>query len=171
MHVILNDIPPPYSQHPCNNSYFLGGSVVKNLPANAGDMSSVPESGRSPGEDDGNSLQYSCLENPVDREAWKATIHGVAKSRTWLNVHACIITGTWPCVCGKIISPCRRCGLKLTEEYERKVRPFSLTRCMIYMAAYSTGQKAEVQTLSALLWYNRKISLLFPKRHEGPGRD
>ena len=82
MHVILNDIPPPYSQHPCNNSYFLGGSVVKNLPANAGDMSSVPESGRSPGEDDGNSLQYSCLENPVDREAWKATIHGVAKSRT-----------------------------------------------------------------------------------------
>ena len=118
--------PLPHTQHPFNNSYFLGGSVVKNPPANAGDMSSVPESGRSPGEDDGNSLQYSCLENPVDREAWKATIHGIAKSRTWLNVHACIITGTWPCVCGKVISLCRRCGLKLTEEYERKKWDLSL---------------------------------------------
>ena len=118
MHAILNDTPPPYPQHPFNNSYFLGGSVVKNLPANARDISSVPEFGRSPGEDDGNSLQYSCLENPVDREAF--AVHGVAKSQTRLSLHACTITGTGPCVCGKVISPCRRCGPKLTEECERK---------------------------------------------------
>ena len=45
----------------------------------------IPGSGRSPGEVNGNPLQYSCLENPVDRGAWQATVHGVAKSRSWLN--------------------------------------------------------------------------------------
>ena len=49
---------------------FPGGSVVKNLPANAGDVNSVPGLGRSSGEGNGNPLQYSCLENPMDRGAW-----------------------------------------------------------------------------------------------------
>ena len=56
-----------------------GGSVVKNPPTNAGDTSSIPRSGRSPGEENGNLLQYSCLGNPVDRGAWWATVHGAAK--------------------------------------------------------------------------------------------
>ena len=59
--------------------------MVKNLPANAGDirdMDLIPGLGRSPGEGNGNSLQYFCLENPMDRGAWWATVHGVAKSRT-----------------------------------------------------------------------------------------
>ena len=47
-----------------------------------GDMSSIPGSGRSPGGGNGNPFQYSCLENPLDREAWQATVHGVAKSQT-----------------------------------------------------------------------------------------
>ena len=62
--------------------------VVKNPPANAGDMrdtGSIPGSGRSPGVENGNPLQYSCLKNPVDREAWWATVHGVAKSWTWMS--------------------------------------------------------------------------------------
>ena len=62
--------------------------VVKNLPANAGDirdMGSIPGSGRSPGGGHGNPLQYFCLENPMDRGAWWATVHGVAKSQTPLN--------------------------------------------------------------------------------------
>ena len=60
-------------------------SVVKNPPANAGDirvMGSIPESGRSPGEGNGNPLQYSCLQNPMDRGAWQTTVHAVAKSQT-----------------------------------------------------------------------------------------
>ena len=62
--------------------------VVKNLPANARDardVGSIPESGRSPGEGNGNPLQYSCLENPMDGGAWWATVHEVAKSRTRLS--------------------------------------------------------------------------------------
>ena len=58
---------------------FPGGSVVKNLPANIGDTCSSLGSGRSPGEGNGNQLQYSCLENPMDREAWKATVHEVTR--------------------------------------------------------------------------------------------
>ena len=52
-----------------------GGSVIKNPPAHAGDLSSIPGSGKSPGESNGNPLQYSCLENPMKRGAWWATVH------------------------------------------------------------------------------------------------
>ena len=58
---------------------FSGGSVVKNPPANAGDIGSVPRSRRSPGEGNGNLVRYSCLENPMDREVWWATVHRVTK--------------------------------------------------------------------------------------------
>ena len=57
---------------------FPGGSVVKNPPVNAGDMGSILGSGRSPGEGNGNPLQYSCLEKSMDRGVWQATVHGVA---------------------------------------------------------------------------------------------
>ena len=63
---------------------FPCGPVVKNLPANAGDTGSIPGSGRSLRGGNGNPLQYSCLGNPTDREAWRATAHAVAKSRTQL---------------------------------------------------------------------------------------
>ena len=56
-----------------------------NLPADAGDTDSTPGSGRSPGEGNGNPLQNSCLENPMDGGAWQAIVHGVAKSQTWLS--------------------------------------------------------------------------------------
>ena len=59
--------------------------MVKNLPANAEDAGSVPESGRSSGEGNGNPLQHSCLGNPMDRGAWWAIVHGVAKSQTQLS--------------------------------------------------------------------------------------
>ena len=52
---------------------------VKNPPANAGDVGSIPGSGRSPGEGNGNPLQYSCLGNPMDRGAWWTTVHEVTK--------------------------------------------------------------------------------------------
>ena len=62
-----------------------GGSVVKNTPANAGeagDSASTPQLGRSPGEGNGNLLQYSCLGNSMNRGAWWAAVHGFTKSQT-----------------------------------------------------------------------------------------
>ena len=58
---------------------FPGASVVENSPANARDTGLIPRSRRSPGEGNGNPLQYSCLENPIDRGAWRATVHRVTK--------------------------------------------------------------------------------------------
>ena len=72
---------------------FPGGSVVKTPSANAGDSGLIPQSGRSPGEGNGNPLQYSCLENPVDRGAWWASVHRVTQSQTQLKrlgMHACM---------------------------------------------------------------------------------
>ena len=66
-------------QYNCFLMGFPGGSAVKNPPANTGDMGSIPGSGRSPGEGNGNPLQYSCLGNPTDKGAWWATAHSVAK--------------------------------------------------------------------------------------------
>ena len=61
---------------------FSSGSVVKNLPANVGDGGSISVWGRFPREGNGNLLQYSCLDNTMDRGAWNAMVHGVAKSWT-----------------------------------------------------------------------------------------
>ena len=66
----------------------------------AGGTSSIPGSGRSPGEGNGNPLQYSCLENPMDRETWQATVHGIAKSRTRLRENTFLILVNFPlCEC------------------------------------------------------------------------
>ena len=68
-----------------------GGISGKESACQARDTSSIPGSGRPPGERNGNPLQYSCLENPMDRGAWQATVHRVAKSQTrlkWLSTHA-----------------------------------------------------------------------------------
>ena len=67
---------------------FPGGSTVKNLPANAeatGDVGSIAGSGKSPGGGNGNPLQYCCPENPVDRGAWRTTVHSITKSRIQLS--------------------------------------------------------------------------------------
>ena len=64
---------------------FSSGSNGKESACNAGNLGLIPGSGRSPGEGNGNLLQYSCLENPMDRGAWWATVHGVTKSQTRLS--------------------------------------------------------------------------------------
>ena len=81
---------------------FPGGSVVKNLPANAGDLGSIPGSERSPGEGNSCPLQYSCLENPMIRGAWQATFHRITKSWTWLkqlSAHTHTHIHIYMCVC------------------------------------------------------------------------
>ena len=67
------------TQH--NKDCFPGGPEVKASASNAGDPGSIPESGRSPGEGNGNPLQYPCLENLMDRAAWWAAVHGVQRVR------------------------------------------------------------------------------------------
>ena len=64
---------------------FARGSGVTNPPANAGDVGSIAGWGRSPGGENGNSHQYPCLENPMDRGAWWATVHGVTETQTRLT--------------------------------------------------------------------------------------
>ena len=64
---------------------YQGSPVVKNLPANSGDLGLIPGLGRSPAGQHGNPLQYSCLENPMDRGDWWATVHRAANSRTGLK--------------------------------------------------------------------------------------
>ena len=79
---------PPKKISAYLQSYHLAfqvALVVKNPPANAGDTGLIPGLGRSPGEGHGNPLQYSCLDNPMDRRTWQATIHRIAKSRTRLK--------------------------------------------------------------------------------------
>ena len=81
--------------------------MVKNQPAKAGDTgdtSLIPGLGRSPGEGNGNPLQYSCLENPMDRGAWRATVHGVAKSRTQLSTHSLTQARVPPTHCSLALS-------------------------------------------------------------------
>ena len=88
--------------------------MVKNLPANAGDIGdvgSIPGLGRSLGGGNGNSLQYSCLGNPMDREAWRATVPRVANSQTQLGRHAhvsvcvCIYTSLYRKLSTEVHSP------------------------------------------------------------------
>ena len=64
---------------------FPGGSEVKTSVSNAGDPGSIPESGRSPGEGNGNPLQYSYLENPINRGTWQGTVHGITEGQTGLS--------------------------------------------------------------------------------------
>ena len=66
-------------------SGFRGGSDGKESACNAGDLGLIPGLGRSPGGEHGNPVQYSCLENPIDKRVWQATIHGVIKSQTQLS--------------------------------------------------------------------------------------
>ena len=86
--IAANGKPTPPKALPTLDMGFPGGVMVKNPLANAGDSRDVgliPGLGNSLGEGNGNPLQYSCLENPMDRGAWRATVHGVMKSWTRLS--------------------------------------------------------------------------------------
>ena len=91
------------SSSPMISDDFPGGSVVKTLPANAGDTGSIPRSGN------GNPFQYSCLGNPTDRGAWRAIVHGVTKSWTWLkwlSTHTHMVTGDIECLFMCLLAMC-----------------------------------------------------------------
>ena len=97
--------------HTHTHTGFPGGTVVKNLPANAGDsgdVSLIPGLGRSPQEGNGYPLQHPSLENPMERGAWQAIVHGVAESQTWQRA------------CSSQVSPLRICTrfLKLRQAHQ-----------------------------------------------------
>ena len=87
--------------------------MVKNLPDNAGDLGPIPGSGRSPGGENGNPLQYSCLENPMDRRVWWATVDGVAKNQTRQRVRAHTHTHTHTAVVAETVKLLRDKSLLL----------------------------------------------------------
>ena len=78
---------------------FPGGSVIKNPPVNAGDVGSIPGLGRSSGRGNGNPLQYSCLENPMDRAVWWAIAHGAARVGHNLDL---LLFNCYLCVCVRV---------------------------------------------------------------------
>ena len=78
-----------------DQSGFPGGSGGKVSACNAGDLGLIPGSGKAPGEGNGNLLQYSCLENPMEGGVWQATVHGLAKSRTWLSNFSLKVSQRW----------------------------------------------------------------------------
>ena len=80
--LLICEISPPKKERKKKRVDFPGGSDGKESACNSGDLVSIPESGICLGEGNGHPLLYSCLENPMDRGAWQATIHGVAKIRT-----------------------------------------------------------------------------------------
>ena len=111
----------------CNmSSGFPGGTSGKEPPCHAGgirDVGLIPGSGRSPGGEHRNPLQYSYLENPTDRGAWWATVHGIAKSWTWLEQLSMqhVIRGPFQATSCKISS----------SREERRIRWSTFSKCMI----------------------------------------
>ena len=93
-HISFSDFDPPALPYKWPYGYirgFPGGSVVKNLPANAGNVGSIPGSGKSPVGGTNNPFQCSHLKNSTDRVAWQFTVHGVAKSWTQLSTHTTVL--------------------------------------------------------------------------------
>ena len=127
--------------HIWDNHSISGGAVVKNLPANAGDLGSISGAGRSPGEGNDNLLQYSCLKNSMNRGVWQVTIHRVPKSQTRLSARARAHTHTHTHVLGG--------GLKGMGRYTQSV-------------AYSKGLWMLLLLLLLLLHYQGLCQNLFP---------
>ena len=102
------------------------GSVGKKSACNAGDPGSIPGSGRSPGEGNSNLLQYSSLENPMDRGACRATVHGVAKSQRGLNNFTFIVRILLLCSSFIYDCPCLRTSVRVVGISSYRILPIKM---------------------------------------------
>ena len=126
---------------------FLHSSVSKASACNAGDLDSIPGLGRSPEKGNGKPLQYSCLDNPIDRGAWKATVHRVAKSQTQLKhlstharMHVCMYIDRHICTCMHAQSCQTLCNPMDHRPPGSSVHELSQARIMEWVAiSYSGG--------------------------------
>ena len=122
-----------------------GGLVVKNLLSNAGDVSSIPGSGRSPGVGNSNPLQYSCLESSMNRGAWWATVHGVAKSWTWLSnwihIYRCFLYSIYTTSLITVWSIYSVLGPTVLSEIKKKI---FITVELIYNVVFKCTQSESV---------------------------
>ena len=125
---------------------FPGGSEGKASACNVGDPGWIPGSGRSPGEGNGNPLQYSCLENPMDRGAWWATVHGIAKSQTRLSD----FTFLFPFSAISVVSSAYSLLIFLTAILIPACASSSPTFCMIY-SAYKLNKQVTIYSLDVLI--------------------
>ena len=126
--------------------------MVKNLPTNAGDMGSIPGSGRSPGVRNGNPAQYSCLENSMDSRAWQTTIHGVTKSwDSWVTEHTVMMF--------KLLSLLFTLDLlfypKVYSQHRTQKMHLNISQIMSFQ---SWWEKMMLSPLS-VLWYNNQLWL------------
>ena len=124
---------------------FPCGSDGKASACNAGDPASIPGSGRSPGKGNDNPLQYSCLENSMDWGAWLATVHGVAKNRTWLSD----FTFTY-----------MKISLGISDFLE-EISSLSYSIVFLYLFALVTEEGFVSPCYSLELWVHMDISFLF----------
>ena len=122
---------------------FPGGSEVKTSASNTGDLGSIPGSGRSPGEANDNPLQYSCLENPMDRGAWWATVHGVTKSRTRLSDFTLpYLTLNHP-ACGWLVQQQQKTNTRILSEFSFSL-PVFLTYSNFRPVSRCLGQQLSI---------------------------
>ena len=125
-----------------------GGSAIKNPPADAGDLDSIPVLGRSHGEGNGNPCQYSCQENPMDRGAWQAMVHRAAKSRTGLSTHYVLnsaLRQQWNAALPVFfVAPEYFCVEKPAHLWDQKKKRFSckIHQCMLKWVNQSSVRKS-----------------------------
>ena len=135
---------------------FPGGSDSKETACNAGDLGSTPGWGRSPGGEHGNPLQYSCLENPMDRGAWWATVYGLAENWTRLSDWAQHSTGYSICSISRYLRsvPCSAC---YQFQHRVEVLPFISKPCPTFILIIFYM----IAILSGASWYLMKFDMHF----------
>ena len=151
--------------YPCRD--FPGSSVIKNQPTNTGDAGSISGSGRSPGEGNGNPLQCSCLENPMDRGAWWAAVHGLKPELDTtepLNSNACRLPSFFSCVFPMIIpmSLWLVCTDSMRPFYRWETEVLRSVFCSISYNSWETWESSFIFLILSFMFWLRNFPSTLP---------